>query len=85
MIEYDVGRYQEGVQRVRDSAIEAKKLPLEYREKVIDIVKEAVQGTFEACQEIYDSKENINNLGSDRDHETDKKGLKDLVKLFSPF
>jgi hypothetical protein len=85
MPKYDVGRYQEAVQKVRDAALKITDFPSEYHQRLRDIVREAVQGTLEACQEIYEPDlENIKNLGSDTDYETDKKGLKNLVGFFSP-
>lgn len=80
---YDVGRYQEAFQKVGNSARKIENLPQEYQKKVRILMMQAVQGTLDACREIYEPDlENITRAGSDTDYETDKKGLQDLVNFF---
>ena len=83
MAKYDVGRYQEACQKVRDVAREIEGgFPPRFHESLKGLVGRAVQGTLEACQEIYEPKKDMPNPGSDTDYETDKEGLQRLIKLF---
>jgi hypothetical protein len=86
MIKYDLEKYQQGVQRVRDSRNALNELPEEIQQQVLGIVRNAVKGTYEACKEIYEPTTNPNEVerpGSDSDYNTDKKELANLSDLFN--
>lgn len=79
---YDVGRYQEGCQAVRDlkSYVDSADIPENIKLSLLSNIKKAIGGTIQASKEIYSSeKEPIVRHGSESDWETDKKDLENLT------
>ena len=79
---YDTVRYWSAREQVQNARRRTDDLPEEIRGKCLSIIAQAVEGTFNACKEIYDPDLKASNPGSPGDRETDKIGLRDLPRFF---
>jgi len=84
-ISYDVGRFQEACQQVRDVRKEVESTyGGKLREDILDLLRRATRGMYSACKEIYEptiDSSQVKRAGSESDLETDKKGLALLAEL----